>query len=466
MAQNVSYNGQAYVVPDVGDTVWGASLTAYLVALSTGSLQRSGGLFTLTADADFGASFGLLSRYYRSRSASPAQSGVFRLGNLEQIVWRNAANTADLPLTVDAAGNLVFNGNVVPLAALGAANTVLQSNGTSLLYALISNANIAALADIAIGKIAGANSNRLLATGAVANRLVELAAITAGHVLFADANGLPVGEAALSPLRGGTGVANNAAATLTRSGNHALTLTTTAPSTLTLPTTGTLATLAGTEVLTNKDYDGGTASNTSRMTVPAASAAALAGLTRKAGSVTYANDANQQRLLVDDGTTQFVAAHRVAARAHRNSVDQTGVAPNNSTVQILLNSVAGGTALGYDRSTSFDTANSYFVAPYAGVYRLVGSISPANTNILANRYAASIRVGTSTFGAASEVARGPDFSFATGVGNLMQVTAEVFLNANDRVFLGLFGAGNNSVSTLTVFGNPAITYMTVSFVCS
>ena len=45
---------------------------------------------------------------------------------------------------------------------------------------------------------------------------------------------------------------NNAAATLTRSGNHALTLTTSNTTSVTLPTTGTLATLDGTETFTNK----------------------------------------------------------------------------------------------------------------------------------------------------------------------------------------------------------------------
>jgi hypothetical protein len=41
------------------------------------------------------------------------------------------------------------------------------------------------------------------------------------------------------PQNGGTGVANNSAATLTRSGNHALTVTTTGTTGVTLPTTGT-----------------------------------------------------------------------------------------------------------------------------------------------------------------------------------------------------------------------------------
>jgi len=56
----------------------------------------------------------------------------------------------------------------------------------------------------------------------------------------------------VGPAYGGTGVANNSAATLTRSGNHALTVTTTATTGVTLPTTGTLSTLAGAEALTNK----------------------------------------------------------------------------------------------------------------------------------------------------------------------------------------------------------------------
>jgi len=60
----------------------------------------------------------------------------------------------------------------------------------------------------------------------------------------------------ITPVYGGTGVANNVASTLTITGAYGITLTVSNTTALTLPTSGTLATLAGTEELSNKTFGG------------------------------------------------------------------------------------------------------------------------------------------------------------------------------------------------------------------
>ena len=76
---------------------------------------------------------------------------------------------------------------------------------------------------------------------------------------------------ALGAAYGGTGVLNNAAMTVTGSGNFAYTRTLTGTTNVTFPTTGTLATLAGAETLTNKTLTTpiiASISNTGTLTLP------------------------------------------------------------------------------------------------------------------------------------------------------------------------------------------------------
>jgi hypothetical protein len=75
----------------------------------------------------------------------------------------------------------------------------------------------------------------------------------------------------LAAANGGTGVSNNAAMTVTGSGNFAYTRTLTGTTNVTFPTTGTLATLAGTETFTNKTLTTpiiSSISNTGTLTLP------------------------------------------------------------------------------------------------------------------------------------------------------------------------------------------------------
>lgn len=158
MATTLTVNGVGFAYPQTGDESWGDNASAWAAAVTSGMLQKAGGSFALTAEVDFGATFGLKSTAYKSRAASPAGTGVVRMGNTEAIAWRNAANTADLSLVVSATDVLTFGGTAIPLSgaivnadiAAGAAIAYSKLN----LAASIVNADVSATAAIAYSKLA------------------------------------------------------------------------------------------------------------------------------------------------------------------------------------------------------------------------------------------------------------------------------------------------------------------------
>ena len=157
MSKLVTYNGIVYSVPSTGEINWGVSLTAYLVALASGSLTLQGGNFPLLADANIGPNFGIVSPYYKTTSANIAQSGQVRLSNSDSIEFRNAANTADIGITVGAGDGLYFNGNQIQTVNMPA---------TQAVYADLAE-RYAADAYYAAGTVLsiGANEEVTLATG-------------------------------------------------------------------------------------------------------------------------------------------------------------------------------------------------------------------------------------------------------------------------------------------------------------
>jgi len=139
---SVTFNGTSYTIPAVGDAAWGTNVSNYLIALSTGTLQKTGGSFTLTNDVNFGATYGLISSYFKSRSANPATGGAVRLSNTDTIEWRNSGNTGEIALSATS-GALTVNG--VGLVDLSSAQTLTNKTLTQPIIATISNSGVLTL---------------------------------------------------------------------------------------------------------------------------------------------------------------------------------------------------------------------------------------------------------------------------------------------------------------------------------
>src|SRR5229473_2830460 len=122
MALTVSLLGVNYSVPEPTDVSYDAGLTSYLKALATAFPQLNGGTASLTAELDFGASFGIKAAWYKSETANPASAGQVRLAKTD------TANAADLALGIDTGDALTFGGvNVTGNPMLGANTAAAQS---------------------------------------------------------------------------------------------------------------------------------------------------------------------------------------------------------------------------------------------------------------------------------------------------------------------------------------------------
>lgn len=251
-AVTVTVNGSNHTIPQTNEKGWGSNVTAWIQAISANTLQPSGGTFTLTADTDFGANFGLKSTYFKSRALNLPDGGVIRLGNTEAVAWRNAANSGNLLLSVNASDQLTFNGNPILGSSALTASRALQTDGSGLLSAssvtatelgylsgvtsgiqsqidgkqptgnyltaltgdvtasgpgsaaatiaagAVDNSKISAAAAIARSKIATGSTNRLVVNDSSTGALSDAAAITASRALVSDANGIPTHSAVTS----------------------------------------------------------------------------------------------------------------------------------------------------------------------------------------------------------------------------------------------------------------------------
>lgn len=230
MSELVVFNGASFIIPVPDDVDWGQNVTDFLVAIPAGCLQNTGGAFTLTADANFGATFGLVSAYFKSRTSNIASAGVVRLANADLVEWRNFANSGNNTLGVNSSNQLVYNGSVLEFNALTDSH-IFVGNASNVAADVAMTGDIAitnaGVTSIGAGKIVNAQINvsaaiaytKLNLTGSIVNADIyssaaiafsKLASLTSAHILVGSAGNVATDTA----MSGDATLANTGALTL------------------------------------------------------------------------------------------------------------------------------------------------------------------------------------------------------------------------------------------------------------
>jgi len=244
-----------------------------------------------------------------------------------------------------------------------------------------------------------------------------LSSLTASKPVFTDASKGLVSTGTLGADQGGTGVANNAAMTVTGSGNFAYTRTLTGTTNVTLPTTGTLATLAGTETFTNKTLTspviGGTPTGVGVLT----SGTVVASTSGTSIDFTGIPSWVKRITVMFDGVSTNGSSF-LLIQIGSGSIDATGYASTNGTIgSVSVSGGSGGTTgweviSGNASTTASGTAFVHLISSNTWVFNSTTSnITTVNTNITAGRKSTlsstldRIRIttvnGTDTFDAGS-----------------------------------------------------------------
>jgi hypothetical protein len=209
-------------------------------------------------------------------------------------------------------------------------------------------------------------------------------------------------------------------------------------------------TLTGTQALTNKDYDGGAASNTRRITLPKDTKANLDLLTRKKGTIVYASDTD--KVYKDDGVSLVEIGSGTAAAAFQESLGNgngvtlifgplTNIPADEDSILVLVDSIVSP-------KTDWSLSGSSIVfgtAPAAGqsiyVYYIITAATPppapAGTERLEYRTLSAGEIAAKQLTLANTPTNGNKLMLDLIGGGAQELSGDFTVAANILSWLGL-----------------------------
>lgn len=282
-----------------------------------------------------------------------------------------SGNTTGFSATVTfaATGNRVYTFPDISMTVASRAGTEILTNKTLTAPLITANGSIdvTGAGTLAIGASVGANNMTL--GGALSTVVVAGNLQVSGTTTTVNSATLDVTDKNVTVNNGGNdAVSEGAGLTVDRTGTKgSFIYRDTSASKFAIGPLGSeldVVSVSATQGISNKtvtvsDIDGGTASNTSRMTLPKANTATLSGLTRKQATVVYDTDVN--KVYYDDGSTLKAMGSGSGSGGRNYCADFTD-GSNVGTVGTAIVTDAGNRASGLADWQSTATASVSIVS--------------------------------------------------------------------------------------------------------
>lgn len=425
MSTIVSVAGSSYSVPQEGDSGWANDVTNLLIQLATSTkvLQVNSNSFPLNQELSFGNSYGIKVQYIKSQATNPSSTGVVRLGNNESIGFRNAANSADFLLTVNASNKLTYNSlELVDLSSSQIlSNKSIDADNNAV--ANLKNINIHATAAIAYSKLnlSGAILNAdISASAAIAYSKLNLATSIVNADISASAaiarSKLATLTASRAMVTDGSGNDSVSAITATELGYLSGVTSAIQTQFTNKQDASTAVTLTGVQTLTNKT-----------LTSPTLTTPLIDIDTFTDQSSTPASPAAGKRKLYSKTTGKFY------------QLDSSGVERELGSGGTGVNFVIGGDAEGGSIFATYKDAASAIPADGTGGTPTISSASTTSTNPLSGANSFLL-----THPASNAQGEGWSYDFSIDLANkakVLKIEFDYILNS------GTFIAGSSGVDS-------------------